>query len=123
MARRYAQPVADLHAFEALVAEALDELPAWVAERLENVEVLIEDRPPRGEPGLLGRYHGIPLTKRDRGYAGVLPDTITLYRSTIERASGGNPERLRRVVAHTVEHEVAHFFGISDDRLRELDAY
>jgi predicted Zn-dependent protease with MMP-like domain len=115
--------VADGDAFEALVAEALDELPAWVAERLENVEVLIEDRPPRGELGLLGRYHGIPLTKRDRGYAGVLPDTITLYRSTIERASGGNPERLRRVVAHTVEHEVAHFFGISDDRLRELDAY
>ena len=123
MTRRYAQPVADRDAFEALVAEALDELPAWVAERLENVEVLIEDRPPPGEPGLLGRYHGIPLTKRDRGYAGVLPDTITLYRSTIERASGGNPERLRRVVAHTVEHEVAHFFGISDDRLRELDAY
>jgi predicted Zn-dependent protease with MMP-like domain len=110
-------------AFELLVAEALDGLPAWVAERLENVEILLEDDPPRGEPGLLGRYHGIPLTKRDRGYAGVLPDTITLYRSSIERAAGGDPDELRRVVAHTVEHEVAHLFGISDDRLRELDAY
>src|ERR671935_2508187 len=82
--RRYAQPVADGDAFEALVAEALDELPAWVAERLDNVEVLVEDRPPRGEPGLLGRYHGVPLTQRGT-YGGVLPDTITLYRSTIER--------------------------------------
>src|SRR5919204_4407584 len=70
--RRYAQPVADRDAFEALVAEALDELPAWVAERLENVEVLIEDRRPPGEPALLARDPGIPLTKRDRRYARVL---------------------------------------------------
>jgi predicted Zn-dependent protease with MMP-like domain len=107
--------------FEELVAEALDGLPAWVLERLENVEVLVDNRPPRGEPNLLGRYHGIPLTER-RNYAGVLPDTITLYRSTIERSARDDDE-LRRVVAHTVEHEVAHFFGISDERLRELDAY
>jgi predicted Zn-dependent protease with MMP-like domain len=107
--------------FEELVAEALDGLPGWVLERLENVEVIVEDRPPQGEPNLLGRYHGIPLTER-RNYAGVLPDTITLYRSTIERSARDEAE-LRAVVAHTVEHEVAHFFGISDERLRELDAY
>jgi predicted Zn-dependent protease with MMP-like domain len=111
----------DRERFEELVAEAIDALPAWVMERLDNVEVLVEDRPPGGEPGLLGRYHGIPLTQRGF-YAGVLPDTITLYRSTIERAARDDDE-LRRLVAHTVEHEVAHFFGISDDRLRELDAY
>jgi predicted Zn-dependent protease with MMP-like domain len=107
--------------FEELTVEALDSLPAWVLERLENVEVIVEDRPPRDEPNLLGRYHGIPLTER-RDYAGVLPDTITLYRRTIEREARDD-EGLRRVIAHTVEHEVAHFFGISDDRLRDLDAY
>lgn len=107
--------------FAELVAEALDSLPQWVLDRLENVEVIVEDRPPPGEPNLLGRYYGIPMTER-RDYAGVLPDTITLYRRTIEREASDEDE-LRRVVAHTVEHEVAHFFGISDDRLRELDAY
>ncbi len=110
--------------FEELVAEAVDSLPPWVLERLENVEILVDARPPAGEPRLLGRYHGIPLTERGRGYAGVLPDTITLYRSTIEAvARGGSEDELKRVVAHTVEHEVAHFFGISDDRLREMGTY
>lgn len=111
----------DRRRFEELVAEAVDSLPRWVLERLENVEVLAEERPPRGEPNLLGRYHGIPLTNRSN-YAGVLPDTITLFRSTIERVAHGQ-EDLRRVIAHTVEHEVAHFFGISDEKLREMDAY
>jgi predicted Zn-dependent protease with MMP-like domain len=105
-----------------MVADALDALPAWVLERLENVEVLVEERPPPGEPNLLGRYHGIPLVER-RGYAGVLPDTITLYRSTIKRVARDDDEDLRRLIAHTVEHEVAHFFGISDDRLRQIDRY
>src|SRR5881397_4173295 len=73
--------------FDELVAEAMDSLPDWVLHRLENVEILVEDHPPRREPNLLGLYHGIPLTKRGGGYAGVLPDTITLYRSTIERVA------------------------------------
>lgn len=111
----------DRSRFEELVVDALDSLPEWVFERLENVEVIVEDRPPPGEPNLLGRYYGIPLTER-RNYAGVLPDTITLYRRTIEREAQSEDD-VRRVVAHTVGHEVAHFFGISDDRLRELDAY
>jgi predicted Zn-dependent protease with MMP-like domain len=109
--------------FQALAAEALDGLPTWVLEAMENVEVLIENFPPPGQPGLLGLYHGIPLTKRGGGYSFVPPDTITLYRSTIERVSGNDPARLRRVVAHTVAHEVAHHFGISDARLVEIDAY
>jgi predicted Zn-dependent protease with MMP-like domain len=86
--------------FDELVAEALDSLPDWV----------------------LGLYHGIPLTKRGAGYAGVLPDTITLYRRTIEGLAR-DEDHLRSLIAHTVEHEVAHFFGISDDRLRDMDAY
>ena len=113
----------DRRRFEQLVAEALDSLPRWVLERLENVEVIVEDRPPREEPNLLGRYHGIPLTSRGEFYSGpIFPDTITLYRRTIERGAR-DEDALRRVIAHTVEHEVAHFFGISDDRLRELDRY
>ncbi len=113
----------DRQRFEELVVEALDSLPAWVLERLENVEVLVEERPPRREPNLLGRYHGIPITHRNGGYTFVSPDTITLYRKTIEQESGDDEAKLRDVVTHTVVHEVAHYFGISDDRLREMDAY
>lgn len=108
--------------FEELVADALDGLPAWVLERMENVEVVVADVPPSDQPNLLGLYHGIPLTKRGAGYAGVLPDTITLFRSTIQR-SARDEEGLRALIAHTVEHEIAHFFGISDDRLRDMDRY
>lgn len=108
--------------FEELAAEALDGLPPWVLERMENVEVMIEAHPPTGEPNLLGRYEGIPLTKRGAGYAGVLPDRIVLFRSTIQRVSSNDAE-LRSRVQHTVVHEIAHFFGISDDRLREMDRY
>ena len=108
--------------FEELVAEALDGLPEWVQERLDNVDVLIEDRPPQGQPGLLGLYEGVPLTRRGSGYFGVLPDRITLFRSSISREAF-DEEDLKRVVGHTVVHEIAHFFGISDDRLRELDRY
>jgi predicted Zn-dependent protease with MMP-like domain len=114
----------DRREFEELTAGALDSLPQWVVDRLENVEVIVEDRPPRDEPNLLGRYHGVPLTKRGEFYSGaVLPDTITLYRSTIERVARRDRLDLREVIAHTVEHEVGHHFGISDERLRELDAY
>lgn len=111
----------DRRRFEELVADAVDSMPEWVLERLVNVEIVIEDRSPPGEPGLLGRYHGIPLTQRQY-YAGVLPDTITLYRKTISGVAHDEDE-LRRVIVHTVEHEIAHFFGISDERLRDLDAY
>ena len=105
--------------FQDLVAEALDDLPAWVLDRLDNVEVLVEEEPPLDQPSLLGLYEGIPLTRRNSGYFGVLPDRITLFRSTIE-AVAGDDQALRHVIADTVVHEVAHFFGISDDRLREL---
>lgn len=104
--------------FERLVAEAIDALPAWVHERLDNVDVVIEDHPPRGEP-LLGLYEGIPLTER-ANYGWALPDRISLYRSTIEAEARGDEEELKHVVAETVIHEIAHFFGISDERLHEL---
>jgi predicted Zn-dependent protease with MMP-like domain len=106
--------------FERLAVEALDGLPDWVRRRLDNVEVLIEDEPPADAPGLLGLYEGIPLTERGSDYTWALPDRITLYRSSIEAYAGPDPEALKAVVADTVIHEVAHFFGISDERLEEL---
>jgi predicted Zn-dependent protease with MMP-like domain len=109
--------------FEELAAEAIDELPDWVRETMSNVEILIEDLPPRDQPSLLGLYHGVPLDARGQWYSGVLPDTITLYRATIVAVAGHDEDRLKREIAHTVVHEVAHHFGIDDDRLRELDAY
>lgn len=89
-------------------------------ERLDNVDVLIEHAPPPDQPGLLGLYEGIPLTRRGLGYAGVLPDRITLYRAAIERQARGDSAEVQRVVRDTVVHEVAHYFGISDERLEEL---
>jgi predicted Zn-dependent protease with MMP-like domain len=109
--------------FMELAADAVDGLPEWVHGAMDNVEVFVEDLPPRDEPGLLGLYHGVPLSARGTHYAGALPDRITLYRVPIERQARGSEDRLRRIIAHTVAHEVAHHFGISDDRLREIGAY
>jgi predicted Zn-dependent protease with MMP-like domain len=116
------EPVVSDERFEELVAQALDELPEWVRERLDNVEVMIATAPPPGQPGLLGLYEGIPLTRRGVGYSGVLPDRITLFQSGLVRGAR-TEEEVRRRVGHTVVHEIAHFFGISDDRLREIDRY
>ena len=102
------------------MAEALDELPRWVRERLENVEVVVEEEPPPGHR-LLGLYEGVPLTRRGGDYTWALPDRITLYRGPIEREARAAGERaLKRIIAETVIHEVAHFFGITDERLHEL---
>jgi predicted Zn-dependent protease with MMP-like domain len=109
----------DLTRFEQVVAAAMDDLPEWIRERLDNVEILVEDHPPPGQD-LLGLYEGVPLTERGGNYTWTLPDRITLYRLPLERAARGNDDVLRRVVRDTVVHEVAHFFGITDERLREL---
>jgi predicted Zn-dependent protease with MMP-like domain len=108
--------------FDELVAEAVDGLPRWVHDRMDNVDVLVEPHPPEGQPNLLGLYEGVPLTKRGRGYFGALPDRIILFRSNLIR-SVRTEQELRELVRHTVVHEFAHFFGISDERLREMDRY
>jgi predicted Zn-dependent protease with MMP-like domain len=115
--------VTDAERFEELVVQAIDALPGWVHDAMDNVSVLIEDRPPPGQPGLLGLYHGVPLSQRGSGYTNVLPDTITIYQASIVRYAGPDEDAIRRQVIRTVAHEVAHHFGISDDRLREIDAY
>ena len=103
--------------FEEMVAEALDELPEDLGRLMRNVAVTVEHGP--GPPGLLGLYEGIPLTSRTSQYAGVLPDRITIYRQAICaicRTEAQVADQVRR----TVVHEVAHHFGIDDDRLHEL---
>lgn len=126
------QPTMPRQQFEALVIEALTSLPTYFQEKLDNVEILVDDWPTAGDmrrlgmpPGhlILGLYHGIPLTNRTSGYQLVTPDTITLYQGPIESVAGSKPEKIRAQVKHTVIHELAHHFGISDDRLRELGAY
>ena len=117
--------------FEQLVVEALDDLPDFFRQKLQNIEVVVSDWPTPVEqqavglrPGqlLFGLYQGIPLTKRTSHYSLVLPDKITIYRLSIEQVCRTR-EQVIKQVQHTVKHEIAHHFGISDDRLRELGAY
>jgi predicted Zn-dependent protease with MMP-like domain len=105
-----------------MVEEAVASLPEELRTAMSNVEIVVEDEPPAGEP-LLGLYEGIPLTRRSSSYSGVLPDKITIYRGPLTRLYGRDPSRLRDQVRHVVLHEVAHHFGISDERLVELDRY
>lgn len=105
-------------AFEELVGRALDRLPAELAGLLDNVVVLVADEDP-DEPDLLGLYQGIPLTERGSGYAGALPDTVTIYRRPT-LAMCESEEEVAEEVQITVVHELAHHFGIDDDRLAEL---
>ena len=108
--------------FEQLIQDALDSLPPELRSRLSNVEVVLEDEPPPGQP-LLGPYQGVPLTRRTSNYSGALPDKITIYRGPLERLYGHDPQLLSRQIRRVVLHEVAHHFGISDERLIELDRY
>jgi predicted Zn-dependent protease with MMP-like domain len=104
--------------FDELVADALDLIPAALAEAMDNVVVLVEARNPE-EPGLLGLYEGIALTERNSHYSGVLPDRITLYRDALLDVCADEQEVVEEV-AVTVVHEVAHHFGIPEHRLHEL---
>jgi predicted Zn-dependent protease with MMP-like domain len=108
--------------FGDLIESALDSLPADLRERLSNVDIVVEEEPPPGEP-LLGLYEGIPLTRRTSGYSGVLPDKITIFSGPLLRLSRGDADRLRAQVRRVVLHEIAHHFGISDERLLEIDRY
>jgi len=108
--------------FEDSVQEAIDSLPEDLRDAMSNVAIVVEDEPPPGEP-LLGLYQGVPLTSRTSYYAGVPPDKITIYRGPLERLYGHDPELLGEQIRRVVLHEIAHHFGISDERLRELDRY
>jgi predicted Zn-dependent protease with MMP-like domain len=102
--------------FEEMVADALDGLPPELARMMRNVVVVVEDG---DDPDLLGLYEGIPLTERLSDYSAVLPDRITVFRRAICAACDTEAEVVDEVRT-TVVHEVAHHFGIDDDRLHEL---
>jgi predicted Zn-dependent protease with MMP-like domain len=117
--------------FEKLVVQAVDDLPPFFQLKMSNIEILLQPWPTSSElrsagvPSghtLLGLYTGVPLTERTSYYGAVPPDTITLYQGPIEEAAG-SPDEIGQVVRDTVIHEIAHHFGISDERLRELGAY
>ncbi|MFC7547085.1 metallopeptidase family protein [Plantactinospora sp. GCM10030261] len=105
--------------FEELVGEALDEVPEELLGLMSNVVILVEDEPPPGEPELLGLYEGHALTERGWDYGGVLPDRILIYRGPILRICADDEEVVDEV-AVTVVHEIAHHFGIDDERLHDL---
>lgn len=120
----------DIDEFADLVAEALESLPAEFLERLENIQIDVEEwptsadleeagLPPDDRTGLLGLYHGVMLTERTSSYV-ALPDRITLYMRPIELLAGPDEESIRRQVRATVIHEIGHYFGLEEEDLDEL---
>jgi predicted Zn-dependent protease with MMP-like domain len=119
----------DRERFEWLVARAVSDLPDEFQERMDNIDVVVQDEPTspqmadaglkRGQT-LLGLYEGVPLTRRSRAYGMVPPDKITIFQQPIEAICRSDAE-IRREVQRVVKHEIAHHFGISDARLRQLE--
>ncbi len=117
--------------FEELVVEAVSGLPANLRDNIHNVSIVVTDWPTpdqlekvsmKRKQDLLGLYEGIPLTKRGRGYYMVLPDKITIFQKPIEMRYHSD-ETITKKIQSTVRHEIAHYFGISDARLREIGRY
>lgn len=109
--------------FERLVFDAMQSLPRWVHDALENIEVLVLDEAdtdldPAGAE-LLGLYVGLPLTERGADYAAELPDVIYVFRAP-HLALGLGPDELRDEVTRTLVHEIAHYFGFDDERIEQL---
>jgi predicted Zn-dependent protease with MMP-like domain len=116
--------------FEELVAKAVENLPEEFRQRLENLDVIVEEYPSaslirkvRLKKGytLLGLYEGTPLTERNSGYGLVPPDKITLFQGTIEAKCGGDETATRKEIREVVLHEIAHHFGIGDARLKQIE--
>jgi predicted Zn-dependent protease with MMP-like domain len=103
--------------FDDHVRAALDELPANLASALRNIAIVVEDENP-DDPELLGLYHGVPLPERG-DMAGALPDKISIYRLPLEE-SFPDPADLRDEIRITVLHELAHYFGLDEDRISQL---
>ena len=118
--------------FEKLVHDALVDLPKEFKDKLENVDVVIEEgidmnvvkKLGLGAKGrLLGLYQGVPLKDRTHYYGMVMPDKITLYKQNIERSCEAGGSDICEEIKHVIQHEIAHHFGISDNRLKDLGIY
>jgi predicted Zn-dependent protease with MMP-like domain len=117
--------------FDDVIQQALDEFPLELRRHIANVAIVVEeiaddetlDLADVDDPlDLFGFYHGVPLTERTHDYGLVLPDKISIYRQPI-LAACRNADEIRATIAQTVRHEIAHYFGIDDERLEELGAY
>src|SRR6478752_2441393 len=109
----------DAQAFERIVTDELDRLPDEMVDGLDNVVFVVEDRPEDGSLDLLGLYDGVALTERDRYGFGEMPDRIVLYREPLLAISADEDE-LRDEIHVTLVHEIAHYYGIDDERLHDL---
>ena len=118
--------------FETIVEGVLEELPKEFKDKLQNIDIVIEEeldmeavkRLGLGAKGrLLGLYQGVPLKDRTHYYGMVMPDKITLYKQNIERSCEAGGSDIREEIKHIIHHEVAHHFGISDKRLKDLGIY
>jgi len=115
--------------FEKLVNEGISSIPEKFLKRLENIDIVIEERPTNDQLKkvniqnpfcLFGLYEGIPKTKRGSSYGMVLPDKITIFKEAIER-SARNDEEIKEIVKNTVWHEIAHHFGMNEKEVREKE--
>ena len=115
-----------------MVIDAIDNLPEQFRSKIKNLAVVIEDKPterthrslggPRDHDLILGLYEGVPLSERTHMYGMVMPDKITIFKKSIEQVCRSDDE-IKQAVIHTVQHEVAHHFGISDEELRKGGVY
>ncbi len=119
----------DRERFEWLVAKAIADLPDEFRERMDNIDIVVQDEPTSGQLAdaglkrsetLLGLYEGVPLTRRSRSYGMVPPDKITIFQKPIE-ARYRSETRIQHEIQRVVKHEIAHHFGISDARLNQLE--
>lgn len=111
----------DRRHFEKLVEETLDRLPEYFRARLTNIAILVEDRPPHAEKRgglLLGLFHGIPLTEKST-FQMALPDRIIIYRKNVEAICSTDDE-IRQEIRATLLHELGHYFGLSEEELRDI---
>lgn len=107
-----------LEEFEAAINDAISLVPEHIRRGMNNVAFVVDDHQ---QGNLLGLYHGIPLPQRGQGYSGVLPDKITIYQRAIEAVAGGDDERVKKLVIETVHHEIAHYFGFTEVKVRQWE--
>jgi len=108
--------------FEKLVKEGIRAIPKKFRDKLDNIDIVIEDWPNiPNKFSLLGLYQGVPRTKRTTHYSGVLPDKITIFQKPIERIGGNSEEKICQIVKKTVWHEIAHHFGMDEKKVREAE--
>lgn len=109
--------------FEAIIHDAILAVPAHIRKRMENVAFVVGQTPTGRPKHLLGLYQGIPLVHRGAGYSGVLPDKITIFQDALEEQANGDERELRRMIRDTVWHEIGHYFGFSEQKVRQWESH